>query len=403
MGQYTPFVIRTGLLYSYKITFIPVCITAIITTVYALFENPSALYTFPVNIQIVAWFPLWAFATWISRSAVDGAHGLFGVIDSELTEDKKVHPSIARSCEDGGNLRALFSEDAEFDNFRKRVHSTMFSKWELPIAVVGFLFYMIVLLAPVLDGSVTMNLPDSMLFVSNAVFFFIMSLGMGSIAVIVGSMVAGIRLIDSSRDNLRITEYIRNIRSDDHSSDLSESSKEVDYHTFALLTRPIGQVLFNVTIGVIGLVVFLDSLWTLILLSSGHPVHIMVTVFSITSTLLVVVFFFWTQNDIHKLLEESRDSILEALIRKRSLMSLDAFCGVRADADKIEDFELHEKRMSINRISLEVLDRMIGNIESASTRSYSPPKILQLASAAAITVTIALLQVVFEILILPTL
>jgi hypothetical protein len=295
-------------------------------------------------------------------------------------------------------LRALFKEDDDFKNFRERVAKVLFSRLEIPLGIVFFVIFFSLWWFPT-------SFPPSFAGVTGhpyvyihwciiTGFWFIEALLIASFAKIFFAMLYGTFILSRKPEGLIIYKYLDFLRSPamlaKDASDGHIDAHVVDLETFSKLTKPIGRVFTEVTVGIIGILIVLDLYWLILFPPSGTTPIDIYPILTLTAVLLM---FFLPQIAMHLMLNEYKTVINEGLVGARMATNTQLLRGIsefrkqtlgRAD-DKLET------EIGVNKIVVDVVDTMIAKLNSTRPWSIDISMVFKLFSVSTIDAVIWIL------------
>ncbi|MGY5864367.1 MAG: hypothetical protein RTV41_07165 [Candidatus Thorarchaeota archaeon] len=437
----TPLIFRTGLLYSYPLTFLMAGLVTLSGFLTALYFGLG--WEFFADYWSIIWVSIWMGATYLVRRMVRGLVCLFGLPEKEdlktwypkekiLTQKcvtnyeetlayavamkKDIPYSPAEREPIPEFLRALFEEDDDFTDYRTNVAKVLFSRLEIPLGIIFFVVYMLLWWIPTsvpwsFQGIEGHFLVDLQWYIVTG-FWFLEALLIASFAKIYLAMLAGTYILGKKPRGLRIYKYLHFL---DRRGNIDEKKKKssvkkkksggkkkkgaktsqvdeqvVDLEVFSKLTKPIGRVFTEVTVGFIGILVILDLYWLLL-----NPPEGATMIYPIITLCVVLLIFFLPQLGMHLMLEEYKTVINERLVRTRMFTNTRLIEGTsKLEGQTVGSVDKKlEPYISLHMTVIDVLDSMIEKVNKTSTWPIDTSMVFKLSSGAIFDLILVILGV----------
>ncbi len=353
------------------------------------------------------WFIVWLGTTFFVRQAVRGLVCLFGVPEEEeykafyspekITDHKCVgdfdaYSIVAKQYHSPTTgkkvprlLRALFDNDNNFEKFRDEVSDSLFSIREIPIGIVAFCLFFLMWWGPTsipwdLYGEMG-PLIDAHWWFTTA-FWFFECLLFASFFNIYYAMLKGTHLLGkgpNGPEGLLINDYLKFLDSDVKDGVISKVDDDIqDFDTFIQLTKPIGDVFSNVTLGLIAVLIVIDIYWTVYNLINSVPLEPIAMFYPFFGMGLAALMFIVPQFSVHRTLEAYKTLIIERLIRSRMITNARLIQGTSnlpSDMKSTREFNRRLKPLEpfirLHKTALDTLDSMIEKLQNTSTWTFN--------------------------------
>ena len=390
--SYTPFVLRSGLLHSYKRTFVFALLELVVTGVCTL--SSGVTVDFFYDPWPYAWLPLWGVVVWLTRRTVDGLDGLFNMFDSNLQGGFRLYAGMQQFFRRRDTrIQSLFTNDADYNDFRVKLKSFSSRRVEIPLAFVLTAVWLIAFVSIWLRGGIygTFVTPFfQFLVIWNVAFYCLAYLCISSAAWMIVSIMRSIHILDVYGAKLRIRSYIDLLR-----GFTDDTTDGIDYHAFSVILAPITQLLSTLTLTLVGLIVFLDIYWIAYLNIWKTGMSIGVYSWFLAALGIVIVLYCWPHLEMHRLLRGLKQEALWAAILRRTAISRVLLNTVARSATGVE-VGVSVTEIELNKASLESYDLIIRSLEASSTWSFEVSTAVQIMGTLLLPLVVALVNRLLE-------
>jgi hypothetical protein len=349
------------------------------------------------------WFIVWLGTTFFVRQAVRGLVCLFGV--PEENEYKAFYPPkkitghkcvgdfdaysiVVKQFQSSKTpdsvprlLRALFDKDKSFEDFRDEVSDALFSVREIPLGIAAFCFFFFMWWGPTsipwdLYGEIGLLVDVHWWFTT--AFWFFECLLFASFFNIYYAMLKGTHLIGKgpkAPKGLLINDYLHYLDGDIEDLVISKRDKSIqDFDAFSQLTKPIGEVFSNVTLGFIAVLIIIDVYWTIYNVINNVPLEPIALLYPFFGMGIAALMFIVPQYSVHRTLESYKTLISERLIRSRMITNTRLIQGTSSLPANMKDKDELNKKLKelepfirLHKTGLDTLDSMIEKLNNTST------------------------------------
>jgi len=394
---YTPLVLRTGFMHSYRRTIPLLGLTVILELI---FWTLADLWPRSAELAYIRWGVILILAlvvpigVWTVRDIIAGYDDLFYVFDEETEKTLSLYQRIDRpSSENKEEIRSLFKDQASYSKFQDGVRRVVFDKREILFLLFALILTFSVLLVGqiypklILEQSIS-SYPFVILELTNdSLTAILITLTLSVIFVFGLGYLRTISHLGESRNDLGVWNYIRYLRGTP-----DKESSFMSYWKFHDSISTIGRHFARIAFSI----VLLMTLGGLSQVLFGIPGLVIWTLAG-SNVLIGVLILVLPLNSLHRVMLEAKTAVMKELEEEYDHLTLRFVSQLselrhseKAARRGKEDVELATKITALRGIISEAkLDR-VWPIEM--------PAVLRIMATSMIPVLVALLNVILRAL-----
>ncbi|MFW9847207.1 MAG: hypothetical protein ACFFD6_10690 [Candidatus Thorarchaeota archaeon] len=387
---YTPLVLRTGFMHSYRRTIPFLGLTVLLEFIWWTLGNfwphigELGYERWGLILILTMVLPL---GVWAVRAIVVDYDDLFDVFDEDTEARLELYRSMTRSASASQEeVRGLFGNQDTYDSFRISVRQIIFEKWVeaavIPTSIIVYAIVFVLSIYPKILGAAHSAYPLLILeVVSDTLSTLLMTLSISLLVAFGLGYLRAISHLGASRDDFGVWNYIRYLHGT-HETDASFTSYWKFFDSTSLIGQHYARVAFRIV-----LLMALAGLSQLLFGPAGPAIWIIAG----WSILIGVLILALPLNSLHKVMVETKNAMLKELDEEYDFLTL-KFVSQLNKLRHNEGATPRGKGASELATEVSALQRIIENAEQHQTWPIEFPVVLRILVASLIPLFITLLD-----------
>lgn len=395
---YTPFLLRTGFLHSYKRT-LPVIFGWLLLNI-LIYWQMNVLENIVGDFWTYLYIPLFVIVIHIARKAVTGYDDLFGILDTDFEKKLKLYKSLDLPPNPTTNQKRIKNIFINKDSseFKKKVRDLLFGGIEryfiiaviIASPVIIYLYFDAYLFVGVY-GSTDPIIWLYIYIVSNLIIGLVLACSIISLAWIIFSMILSISRLEGEKIPFKISNYIDLLKGEEFDSlDLV-----MGYDTFYEETTAIGTFITGLTLRALFIMVLYAL--NLIFFSFLNQLSLGFGVYAIGLSLigLALILFIWPQLGLHNLLSKRKKEILRELVVKKDKLDTEVI-AITARFIESERSGQILNEASVRREASDRIGNIYRNVKERSTWGFEITTLIKYVGTSAVPLITQILSAINE-------
>ncbi len=394
---YTPFILRTGFLHSYKRT-LPVIAGWLVLNI-VIYWQMDVLDNLSGDVWTYLYIPTFVVIIHIAQKAVRGYDDLFGVLDSEFEQKLKLYKSLDLPSDtiNQERIKDIFiNEDTR--EYKKKVRKLLFGGIERYLVcavifaspVITYLYFDAYLFVGVY-GATEPIIWLYIYIVSNLIIGLLIACSIASLAWIIFSMILSISKLEECKKDFKITNYLKLLKGEEFES----LNRVMGYDTFYEQTTSIGTFITGLTLWALAIMVI--SALNLIFFSFLTQLNLGLGIYVIGLSIvaLALILFIWPQLGLHKLLNKRKKEIMRGLILKKDKLDTEVMV-INARYIESERSGQIVNEASLRSVSSTLVGNISNNVKERSTWGFEITTLIKYVGTSAVPLITQIVNAIFE-------